>query len=245
MSIKVMTRVWEESPSKGSDLLLLLAIADFADDTGVAWPKTETLAQKIRMSERQVQRIIRNLVDSGQIIVHKNAGPRGANKYQICHPRQDVTPDIAMSPHPRHSYVTPTPDIAVSPEPSGEPSGEPSETAPAQKGSRRRDLSPDEQIVEVWAQECNGGRWPVNPGKDRQQARQLVRAGFDADEARALIQWLQRQTWRRNGITLGLMVNQADNFRAAMLEQHQRSAEGDPPKRWRLSASGVMVEVPS
>src|SRR5690606_23894234 len=41
---------------------------------------------------------------------------------QLCHPRQNVTPDIAVSPHPGHSHVTTTPDTAMSPEPPFEPS---------------------------------------------------------------------------------------------------------------------------
>lgn len=139
MSIRVMSRVWDSSPSKGSELLLLLAIADFANDAGEAWPKTATLAEKVRMSERQVQRMIKALVADGQVRVRPNAGPHGVNVYVIStlrqadtpdkmSPRQDVTPDIAVSPGPRHSHVTPTPDIAVSPEPSGEPSSEPSKS---------------------------------------------------------------------------------------------------------------------
>jgi DnaD/phage-associated family protein len=52
---------------KGSALLLLLAIADFADDDGVAFPGTSTLAEKIRMSERQVVRLRQMLYESGEL----------------------------------------------------------------------------------------------------------------------------------------------------------------------------------
>jgi hypothetical protein len=38
MSIKVMSLVWEKSQAKGKELLLMLAIADFADDWGEAFP---------------------------------------------------------------------------------------------------------------------------------------------------------------------------------------------------------------
>jgi len=38
MSIKVMSYVWEASKAKGSELLLLLAIADHAADDGYCWP---------------------------------------------------------------------------------------------------------------------------------------------------------------------------------------------------------------
>jgi hypothetical protein len=67
MSIKVMTTVWDHSRMKGSALLLLLAISDFADDEGYAFPGTEILAKKIRMSERQVIRLRQTLYDSGEL----------------------------------------------------------------------------------------------------------------------------------------------------------------------------------
>ena len=61
MSIRVMTQVWEHSSQEHGNLLVLLAIADFADDAGRAFPSVETLAKKARLSERQVQRAIKEL----------------------------------------------------------------------------------------------------------------------------------------------------------------------------------------
>jgi hypothetical protein len=83
MSIHVMNRVWRESPAKGSELLLLLAIADFADDDGMAWPGVETLATKARLSKRQTQYNIRSLVDAGLLSVEENAGPKGTHRYHV------------------------------------------------------------------------------------------------------------------------------------------------------------------
>src|SRR5262245_28912662 len=83
MSIKVMSYVWEHSTHKGSDLLLLLAIADHADDHGVAYPSIARLMQKIRMSERNVQYGLRHLQKSGELAVVTGAGPGGTHLYQI------------------------------------------------------------------------------------------------------------------------------------------------------------------
>jgi len=69
MSIECMTRVWKQSSLKGSSLLLMLAIADFADDNGVAWPGTETLSKKIRMSKRQVHRLVDLAEKAKELIV--------------------------------------------------------------------------------------------------------------------------------------------------------------------------------
>ncbi|MHC4748284.1 MAG: helix-turn-helix domain-containing protein [Planctomycetota bacterium] len=69
MSIRVMSIVWEYSQHKGNALLVLLAIADFADDFGAAWPSIEKLRTKARISERQTIRIIKKLEDSGELLV--------------------------------------------------------------------------------------------------------------------------------------------------------------------------------
>lgn len=83
MSIRVMTSVWQYSACKGSDLLLLLAIADRADDDGYAWPKVATLATKTRMSERATQYNLKRLVEVGELEIQPNAGPNGTHMYRV------------------------------------------------------------------------------------------------------------------------------------------------------------------
>lgn len=83
MSIKILSRVWDESQASGSALLMLLAIADFADDNGKAYPSKTTLAHKSRMSPRSVQRIIADLEQSGELRVAKQAGPGAVNLYWV------------------------------------------------------------------------------------------------------------------------------------------------------------------
>lgn len=83
MSIKVMTAVWEHSQHKGTELLLLLALADFAhDDGGGIYPKVDTMAKKIRMSERNTRYVLRKLEDSGELVA---VGPHqtGTTLYRI------------------------------------------------------------------------------------------------------------------------------------------------------------------
>lgn len=83
MSIEVMTRVWANSKQKGSALLLMISIADYANEKGVAYPSIETLAKKVRMSERNVQILLRKLQEAGEIDIKPNAGPAGCNLYRI------------------------------------------------------------------------------------------------------------------------------------------------------------------
>ena len=83
MSIKVMTAVWEYSAHKGSDLLLLLAIADHADDAGVAYPSVPNLARKTRMTDRNVQLRLRALSHSKELDIHLYAGPKRSHLFRV------------------------------------------------------------------------------------------------------------------------------------------------------------------
>lgn len=78
-----MARVWAESSHAGSDLLMLLAIADFADDDGNAYPAVTTLAAKCRMKTRNANYVLSSLQASGELEVRINEGPRGTNRYRI------------------------------------------------------------------------------------------------------------------------------------------------------------------
>lgn len=81
MSVKIMSRVWEGSKQKGSALLLLLAIADNADDTGYCWPGIDYLARKIRMTKQSVVNITKQLEESGELYTHHSR--RAGNKYLV------------------------------------------------------------------------------------------------------------------------------------------------------------------
>ncbi|MBP6897329.1 MAG: hypothetical protein KBC94_23175 [Pseudacidovorax sp.] len=83
MSIAVMSRVWEKSSHGGASLLMMLAIADFADDQGRAYPSVATLAQKCRVQPRTANYTIAELKASGELEVKVGAGPRGTNLYRI------------------------------------------------------------------------------------------------------------------------------------------------------------------
>ena len=85
MSIKVMSLCWEGSQHSGSDLLMLLAIADFSDDHGKAYPAVATLAKKCRMQRRNAQRILHNLENSGELVIEPNKGPppKFPNVYRV------------------------------------------------------------------------------------------------------------------------------------------------------------------
>lgn len=86
-----MTWVWEHSRSEGSVRLVLLFIADSADDDGDnAWPSVERIAKRCNVSERTVQYAIRRLIEMGELDVAVQAGgtdtmrpDRRPNRYRL------------------------------------------------------------------------------------------------------------------------------------------------------------------
>ena len=83
MSIHIMTQVWERSQHKGSELLLMLAIADNANEQGIAYPSLNTLAKKTRITRRNVIFLVKKLIRSGELRVEVGRGPRRTNIYHV------------------------------------------------------------------------------------------------------------------------------------------------------------------
>ena len=71
MGVSAITAAWEKSQAAGGELLVLLALADQADDEGVCWPSVITLAGKSRLKKRQVIRVLESLTKRGDVEVWK------------------------------------------------------------------------------------------------------------------------------------------------------------------------------
>lgn len=88
MSVRVMSQVWLlKLPD--SQKIVLLALADSANDEGHCWPSMRSLVEKTSKSERTVQGVIRELVDAGHVTRCEVPG-KGCNYY--VHPRSDCAP---------------------------------------------------------------------------------------------------------------------------------------------------------
>ena len=86
MSLEALTRVWRESHAEHSDLLIMLAIADYMNEYGQAWPAIDTIAAKARLSRRTVFDRITALVAMGELEVEQggNGSGRGhSNLYRL------------------------------------------------------------------------------------------------------------------------------------------------------------------
>jgi hypothetical protein len=98
MSLRLMAAVWESAPCSQTTLLVLLALADHANDEGKCWPSVATLAKRTRTSERHVHRILLELKAAGWIAADERPGT--TTVFTVTPPRDDtkVTPDIQVTP---------------------------------------------------------------------------------------------------------------------------------------------------
>ena len=73
MSSYATGMVWKVSRAKGSPLLVLLAIADVADEGGRnAWPSPDNLAQRSRLTSRATRLILHQLERTGELDIEVN-----------------------------------------------------------------------------------------------------------------------------------------------------------------------------
>jgi hypothetical protein len=140
VSVRMMTLVWElDLPD--SEKLVLLALADCANDEGHCWPGMTTLKKKCSKSDRTVQLAIKMLCAKGHLTRREILG-KGCN-YTVhpivrfsSDPRSDNAPEVTTPP----KGTTQTPEAA-----SGKPSRTiiPSE-AKASSGRTRGCRLPDD-----------------------------------------------------------------------------------------------------
>lgn len=72
MSVRVSAWVFDQSEATGNDRLILLALADEADDDGTnAYPSIERLARKARINRATTIRAIQRLEAAGELVVRR------------------------------------------------------------------------------------------------------------------------------------------------------------------------------
>jgi len=79
-----MNAVWNDAPYSGGTLLVLLALADWANDDGICWPKRPQIARKARLTESGAKFCLRQLRKDGAISLFKQStGPGKPNLIRI------------------------------------------------------------------------------------------------------------------------------------------------------------------
>ena len=113
MSIKIMSLIFEGDlpPTKR---LIMLSLADHANDEGVCYPSISRLCQRTGLKQRSVQKNIAELEADGYIKRDMNGGRRGSNLYTLTPapdaPRTKCAPAPDALPPRTRCTPTPAPD---------------------------------------------------------------------------------------------------------------------------------------
>ena len=148
-----MSAVFESKTLGPTERLVMLALADHADDDGKCYPSVLRLCERTGLSERAVQTNVKKLIEAGYLSVHFGGGkghanlyfisanPAGNAPYEAAKPRTKCTPQemhpAAGAPQtPQQVRSNPAADA---PEPSGT-TKEPSIEAAPPKTRRRPEV---------------------------------------------------------------------------------------------------------
>lgn len=208
-----MAEAWKFSRHSGSHLLMLLAIADFADDDGRAYPAVASLARKCRMKPRNVQTILAALRSSGELVVRMGDGPRGTNLYRIpplqsLAPLQDSAPLQGIARGGAKDCANPLQGIAPKPSVNHQ---EPSTHTPRTRKTRIPEDFSISQRVRQWA--ATKGYNKLDEHLEAFKAKCAAHGYTYADHDAAFMEAI-RADWAhlRNERAVGRQPPQPENF---------------------------------
>lgn len=184
MSLAIMAEVWKTKCGNCTAKLVLIALADNANDQRVCWPSLENLAVKCDLTIQGVRNQIKKLEEEGFLVVERSGG-RASNRYIVLPnpPGQPpiplrvdrpTTPNTVEGSTPNHIGQPPTP---LTPTPNTvdpnrkEPSKEPSVPVPSTASSRKTEFE------RGWCDRFQihfGTKYFFSGGKDAQAAKRLV-----------------------------------------------------------------------
>lgn len=83
MSVEAMQWVWKNGPSDMTERMVLLAIADHADEDGRGFPSMVGIAEKTCMTERGARGVVRRLEAGGWLKTEIGGGRGGKSVYTV------------------------------------------------------------------------------------------------------------------------------------------------------------------
>lgn len=191
MSIKVMSEVWATPCGSTSAKIVMLAIADHANDNGHAWPSITGIAKKCDMSRRNVMRIIQSLEKDGLLKPNRDPGRTTRYSIQLVTLRQRcqrVTGDKCAS---TGDTVSKTGDT-VSPKPS-EPSKPSKKVEPSQEGFQFSNWFESLRPSHMKTTSAEKKKW----AEDYDKLKRLD--GKSKDQIKAVCKWARKDDfWQTN-----------------------------------------------
>lgn len=141
-----MSAIFESKTLGPTERLIMLALADHADDAGRCYPSMQRLQERTGLSERAVQTNVRALTEKGYLRVLVGGGKGNANVYFVSANPAAETP-YQMHPAadaPQTPQQVRSNPAAGAPEPSG------TTIEPSVEAAPRRRRKPEVPIPEGW-----------------------------------------------------------------------------------------------
>lgn len=176
-----MGLVWDRADLSQSETLVLLAIADRADEHGRCWPSIEGIAERARVTPRSVQRIMRELEARGFVEIDQGGGRGNTNHYLINveHLKGDIASPIKKGDASAQETLTPV----------------------AEKGDTA--MSPESSVTVIEPSGLNRQAWKAWVGY-----RKTKKLRYTPDGALRQMQWLSRYTQDQQGQIVEQSVRQ-------------------------------------
>ena len=235
MSVRLIADVLEKVHDVTSgQKLLLICLANYANDQGECWPSISSLAAQADVTPRHVSGMLHDLAKLGYLTVREQAGKSNSYALHIAQPTNPssgvptkpsspLNPASPLNPssgdprtpvHPPTNPSSGVPTNHSSSKPSYrtviEPSSEPSVGADAPKPLP--DNGPIQKIVKAWYERA--GVEPANYAKALGFAKQLHAARVTPRELSEMYDWYAADPWRvERGFDLGTCVADIEKFR--------------------------------
>lgn len=115
MSVKIMSAAWDVVGLTSTQKIVLLSLADQANDDGLCWPSAASTSRRTSLCERATRRAIADLEKAGHISRRIQSGKA---TFYFVHPCTKCTPELNaplhVVPEPLHVVpMTPAPGVNI------------------------------------------------------------------------------------------------------------------------------------
>lgn len=83
MSVKVMSLVWDSPAFAGNSKLVMLCLADYANDEGLCWPSIGSIERKCSVSRSTVKAQLKKLENEGFLSIQRRRKEDGDNENNL------------------------------------------------------------------------------------------------------------------------------------------------------------------
>jgi hypothetical protein len=202
MSLQISTRAWSVTGITMTQKLVLMRLADYANDQGACWPSVAAMARECCCTERSVYTAIAELEKQGHITRQNRCGTSSVYHIDPCttftpEPRSPLnqihTPPEPDSYPPCTTFTPPLNDVhpnrnrTVIEPPLNHHKGDLFDDAPKKPKRKKRESIPLEEIKLAFESEAFAKAWA-----DFVEMRREIRKPIPGISAKAMMAQLQR-----------------------------------------------------